>query len=170
MERYNKAKNISDYFSGVILLNQNQYQESQKYLKKLDGLEVTHSNYTLKYLYSLINSGNFNQAFNYSKKLGKISMDNYESNLIMGVYYLKNSKLDISKKYFLNAKKNSRSPLDAYISDYYIFGPMPVILKLEKAEQNFKKLDTRFNNFQKIQNTFLYCFLIAIKQLSIMRI
>ena len=158
LERYNKAKNISDYFSGVILLNQNQYQESQKYLKKLDGLEVTHSNYTLKYLYSLINSGNFNQAFNYSKKLGKISMDNYESNLIMGVYYLKNSKLDISKKYFLNAKKNSRSLLDAYISDSLYFWTDAGNLKLEKAEQNFKKLDTRFNNFQKIQNTFLNCF------------
>ena len=158
MERYNKAKNISDYFSGVILLNQNQYQDSQKYLKKLDGLEVTHSNYSLKYLYSLINSGNFNQAFNYSKKLEKISMDNYESNLIMGLHYLKNSKLDISKKYFLKAKKNSRSPLDAYISDSLFFWTDVGNLKLEKAEQNLKKLDTRFNNFQKIQNTFLNCF------------
>ena len=77
---------------------------------------------------------------------------------IMGVYYLKNSKLDISKKYFLNAKKNSRSPLDAYISDSLYFWTDAGNLKLEKAEQNFKKLDTRFNNFQKIQNTFLYCF------------
>ena len=45
-EKYNKAGNIADYFSGIVLLNQNQYEESQKYLKKLHGLEKKHTTYS----------------------------------------------------------------------------------------------------------------------------
>ena len=55
----------------ILLLNQSQYNESYEYLRKLNGLEESHENYSSKYLYSLVNSGNFNQAFYYSKKLEK---------------------------------------------------------------------------------------------------
>ena len=68
-EKFNKAENIADYFSGIILLNQSKYTDSYKYFKKLDGLEKNHPNYSRKYIYSLINSGNFNQAFNFAKNL-----------------------------------------------------------------------------------------------------
>ena len=54
-EKFNKAESISNYFSGIILLNQNQYSDSNRYLKKLDGLEVSHRTYSEKYLYSLVN-------------------------------------------------------------------------------------------------------------------
>ena len=70
-DKYDKGRNISDYFSGVLLLNQSKYDDSSKFLKKLDGLENRHSIYASKYLYSLINSGNFNQAFYFSKKIEK---------------------------------------------------------------------------------------------------
>ena len=68
LEKFNKAKNISDYFAGILLLNENKYSESFKYLKTLNGLESSHLTYSTKYLYTLINSGNFNQAFAFSKK------------------------------------------------------------------------------------------------------
>ena len=87
-DKFNEGQNISDYFSGLLLLNDNQYTESYKFLKKLDGLEKSHLNYSSKYLYSLINLGKFNEAFNYSKKLKK-KLENFESDLIIGVYYLK---------------------------------------------------------------------------------
>ena len=34
LEKYNKAENIADYFSGILLLNQSKYSDSFKYLKK----------------------------------------------------------------------------------------------------------------------------------------
>ena len=46
-------------------------KKSFKYFKKLNGLEKSHKNYSIKYLYSLVNSGNLKEAFNYSKKLEK---------------------------------------------------------------------------------------------------
>ena len=101
VEKFNKANKIADYFSGIVLLNQDKYNESFQYLRKLDGLENVHASYSLKYLYSLINSGNFYQAFVYSKKLEKQKESSFESNLIIGIYYLKKSKFNESKKYFL---------------------------------------------------------------------
>ena len=71
LDKFNKSDLVSDYFSGILLLNENQYEDSFRYLKKLDGLESSHKNYSIKYLNSLVNSGNFKEAFYYSKKLEK---------------------------------------------------------------------------------------------------
>ena len=69
LDKFNDAGHVSDYFSGILLLNDNQYNSSFKFFKKLNGLEESHINYSIKYLYTLVNSGNLNEAFNYSKKL-----------------------------------------------------------------------------------------------------
>ena len=70
-DSFNEGKNISDYFSGILSLNRNQYSDSYKYLKRLDGLEERHVNYSQQYLHSLVNLGKFREAFSYSKGLEK---------------------------------------------------------------------------------------------------
>ena len=100
LDKFDSADSVSDYFSGILLLNENQYDESYQFLKKLSGLENRHLNYSVKYLYSLVNSGNLREAFNYSRKLEKKKLDNFESLLITGVFYLKNSKFNLAQKYF----------------------------------------------------------------------
>ena len=118
LDKFNNADLVSNYFSGILLLNDNQYNESAKFLRKLNGLESSHINYSVKYLYSLINSGNLNEAFNYSKKLEKQKLDSFESHLITGIFYLKNSNLDLAREYLLKAKKkNSRFVLNNYVSN-----------------------------------------------------
>ena len=54
LDKYDNAVNFSDYFSGILLLNDNKYEDSLKYLKRLNGLEASHLNYSNKYLYYLI--------------------------------------------------------------------------------------------------------------------
>ena len=158
-DKFNKANNISDYMSGVLLLNQNKYADSNDYLKKLNGLEEIHSNYSSKYLYTLVNSGNFNQAFNFSKKLEKTNKDSFESNLIIGIYNLKNSNYDLAEKYFLKAtKKNTISLLNNYILGSLIVWSNLKDSDLEKAIFNLNQLDDRLINLRKIQNVFLYCY------------
>ena len=68
MDKFDKADKISDYFSGILLLNQSKYTDSYNYLKRLDGLEKSHINFTKKFIYSSINSRNFNDAFIFAKK------------------------------------------------------------------------------------------------------
>ena len=104
LDKFNKADRVSDYFSGILLLNDNQYEQSFKFLKRLSGLESSHINYSVKYLYSLVNSGNIREAFNYSRKLEKKKLDTFESHLITGIFYLKNSNTNLAQKYFFKAK------------------------------------------------------------------
>ena len=159
LDKFIKGDEISDYFSGILLLNQNKYEESQKFLKKLDGLEKVHKSYSSKYLYSLINSGNFNQAFSFAKKLEKNKQDSFESDLIIGIYYLKNDKHDLSKKYFFSAKKrNSRSILDNYISSSLYNWSNLDKNNFGNAISDLNNLNERFQNLKKIQNAFLNCF------------
>ena len=75
LDKFNSSNHISDYFSGILLFNEDQYKNSLKYLKNLNGLENTHENYSVKYLYSLVNTGQFKEAFNYSRKLEKQNLD-----------------------------------------------------------------------------------------------
>ena len=158
-DKFNKAENIADYFSGVLLFNQSKYKDSYKHLKKLDGLEQSHFAFSSKYLYSLVNSGNLNQAFIFSKKLEKDQQGSFETDIIIGIYHLKNSKFDISNKYFLKAKnRNSVSILDNYIAEtLYIWSNLRN-QNLEKSKLNLNQLDGRFTNLKKIQNAFLHCF------------
>ena len=157
--KFNDADNISDYFSGILLLNDNQYNSSFKYLKKLSGLEEIHTNYSIKYLYSLVNSGNINEAFNYSRKLEKQKLESFESNLITGIFYLKKSDFKSAKKYLLKAKaKGSKFVLNNYVSDsLYNWSNLTNIDK-SSANLELKKLDKRFENLKKIQSVFLNCY------------
>ncbi len=157
LDKFNKAERISDYFSGILLLNENQYEKSLEYLKKLNGLENSHVNYSTKYLYSLVNSGNLKDAFNYSKRLENQQLDSYESHLISGVFHLKNSNIKLAKKYFLKAnKKNSKFILNDYVSNTLY--NWTNLSNLNESTLDLKKLDSRFENLKKIQNIFLNCY------------
>ena len=159
LDKFNEADQISDYFSGILLLNDNKYDESFKFLKKLNGLEKSHVYYSVKYLYSLINSGNFNDALNYSKKLEKQNLDSFESNVVTGVFYLKNSNPNIAKKYFLKAKnRNSMFILNNYVSNSLHNWSSFNNLDINSSNLKLKKLDKRFENLDKIQNIFLNCY------------
>ena len=159
LDKFNKADRISDYFSGILLHNEYQYSQSLSYLKKLNGLETNHARYSVKYLNSLVNSGNFKKAFDYSKKLEKKKLETVESLLITGIFYLKNSNIDLAKKYFLKAKrKNSTFILTSYLSQSLFNWSNLVNYDLNQATQELKKLDDRFENLKKIQNVFLNCY------------
>ena len=41
LDKFNTVNNVSNYFSGILLLNDNKYEESYNYLKRLEGLEKT---------------------------------------------------------------------------------------------------------------------------------
>ena len=85
LDKFNKANKISDYFSGVLLLNKGKFDESYQYFKKLEGLENSHSSFSSRYLYSLVNSGKFSQAYTFSKKLERNQKASFESDLIIGI-------------------------------------------------------------------------------------
>ncbi len=159
LDKFNEGNYISDYFSGLLLLNDNQYDESYRFFKKLEGLEESHLEYSSRYLHSLVNLGKFNEAFNYSKKLEKRNLGNFETDLITGVYYLKNKKDDLAKKYFLRLKnRRASSVLDNFTSNTLLNWVSFKKMDFANAQKKINKIDGRFDNLKKIQNVFLHCF------------
>ena len=89
----------------------------------------------------------------------KEKKDTFESDLVIGIYYFKNSKNDLSKKYFIKAKNRSNiSLLDNYIVNTFLIWSEIKKNNLEKSLFNLNQLDGRFNNLKKIQNVFINCF------------
>ena len=159
LDKFSRADRVSDYFSGVLLLNENKYEKSTNFLKKLNGLETSHTNYSIKYLYSLINSGNIKKAIDYSKKLEKQKINIFESQLIMGIFHLKNTNWELAQKYFHKAKtSNPRFILNKYLSNSLYNWAGLGSSNLIQATSELKKLDERFDNLKKIQNLFLNCY------------
>ena len=159
IDKFNDGKYISNYFSGILLFNDSQYDSSAIYLKKLEGLENSHSQYSSRYLYSLVNSGNFNKAYLYSKKLEKKNLNIYESDLIMGIYFLKNKNYDLSQKYFSRLdSRQSKFVLDNFIVNSLVNWGSFSNLSLEKAEKKIDAINPRFKNLKKIQKAFLHCY------------
>ena len=158
-DKFDKGRNVSDYFSGILLLNDNKYNESYKFLKKLDGLEESHKNYSSQYLFSLINTNKLNEAFNYAKKLEKINSSTFESDLIIGVYYLKNEQFKSASNYFLKLKnKNNRFILNDFLASSLFNWAEFNYLDFKISQNKINEIDSRFENLKTVQKTFLRCF------------
>ena len=159
IDKFDESNHISNYFSGILLLHENQYTESYKFLKKLNGLEESHINYSSKYLYSLINLKKFEEAFNYAKNLEKKNLDSFESDLIIGIYYLKKRQFDIAQKYFLKLKKRkSTFVLNTFLSDSLYNWSKFNDLDFQSAQNKIEATDPKFESLKNIQNVFLHCF------------
>ena len=170
LDKFNDGAFISDYISGILLLNDNQYNKSYKFLKRLNGLESSHLNYSARYLYSLVNLGKFNEAFKYAKKLEKNELSNFESNLIIGIYHLRNKQFKLSQKYFLKLKsRNSSFLLNSFISNSLFNWSSFGKVNLNEAKKKINSIDGKFENLKSIQNVFLHCFYKSDKTVSLFK-
>ena len=71
IDKFSNSKDLSNYFSGLIAINDNQYQTSYNYFKSLNNLEESHYSYSQYYLYSQVALKKFKDAANYSRELEK---------------------------------------------------------------------------------------------------
>ena len=113
-DKFSKAGDFSNYFSGVLSINDNQYQKSYSYFKSLNNLEDSHYTYSQYYQYSLVALGKFKDAAKYSKKLKDKELDNFESNLISAVYYLEEKDLK-NASFYLRKLKYKNQPDSIYL-------------------------------------------------------
>ncbi len=154
-----KGKNISNYFSGILSLNSNQYGESYKYFNKLNNLEKDHFNFSKKYLFTLINLGKINEAFFFSKKLEKKKLNTFESDLIIGIYYFKNKKYNLAQEYFLKIKKEKKEILfNSFITESLLNWASFNNINFNLAKKRISSSEPAFDNLKRIQNVFLHCY------------
>ena len=159
LDKFERGNYVSDYFTGILLQNDNKYEESYKFLKKLQGLEEAHIDYSSKYLFSLVNSGKLKEAFNYAKRIEKKRLSNFETDLVIGTYYLKKENFDLAKNYFLKLKnRKSRFIINKFLSDALVNWVDVNSIDLDEAQRKINRIDSRFERLKDIQNVFLHCF------------
>ena len=155
-DKFSNSKDLSNYFSGIVAIKDNQYQNSYKYLKSLNNLEESHYSYSQFYLYSLVTLQKFKDAGNYSRELEKKKLDSFESNLVSGIYYLKNENFARAKDYFdkLKVQNQPDSIKNLVSSSLNIWSN---IIDINSALSSLELLPSRFENIKNIQKVFTYC-------------
>ena len=157
IDKFSNSKDLSNYFSGIIAIKDNQYQKSYNYLKSLNNLEDSHYSYAEYYLYSLVALKKFKDAANYSRNLERKKLDNFESNLVNGIYHLKKKDLFQAKIYFKKLKNLSppetiQSLLSLSLNNWSDFK------NIDEAKSRLESFPSKFDNIKNIQEVFVYCY------------
>ena len=160
IDKFSDAEDITNYFSGILAVNDNQYQKSYDYLKTLNDLEDSHYVYSQYFQYSLVTLKKFKEAKNYSKKLEKKKIDNFESNLISAVYYLKRKDFNKASVYFekLNNSNQPGSIQNMLSTSLNSWVNYKNTNNLNTALNLLERVPKKFENLKNIQTTFTYCY------------
>ncbi len=160
LEKYYKGDSVSNYFSGIISLQDNNYVESYNFFKSLDNLEDNHFNYSKSYIETLINNSKVNEAFKYSKKLKRKEINFFESDIIIISKLLKNNNFNKADDYLTSINKDNYTPFQELLSQIIFNWIQVEKLKLNynEAREIFQLISPRYKNLKKINNTFLNCY------------
>ena len=160
LEKIYTGQSLSNYFSGVVALNSNQYEESYNFLKKNENLENTHSTYSRAYIKSLINSSKINEAYRYANILKKKNFNFFQSDILIISKFIKNENFDNAYNYLTSTNKNDYNPLQNLINQIVLSWVKIEKFKLNiiEAEAVFETLDPKFKNIKEINNVFLNCY------------
>jgi len=153
------ADDVSNYFSGILAVNDNQYQKSYDYLKSLNNLEDNHYAYSQYYHYSLVALKKFKDATKYSKKLEKKKIDNFESILISAIYYLEREDFDKASVYFKKLKNKTQpgSIQNLIAVSLNSWSNFKNTNDINSALNLIEKIPKKFENLKNIQKVFTFC-------------
>ena len=160
IEKYYREDSVSDYFSGIISLQDNKYRDSYNFFKNLENLENTHSKYSKLYLETLVNNSKINEAFKFSLKLKKKEMNFFQSDLVVISKFLKNGNFLKADDYLKLTKSKNYTPLQALLGQI-IFSWTNIEkskLNFTEAQSVFKLINPKYKNIKKINNVFLNCY------------
>ena len=153
-------ENISNYFLGIVSLDQDNTTTGFKYLNKVQFLKNIHSNYNMQFVRSLVLLNKFDKAFSFSKSVWNEDENFFEADLLLGIeYFLKKDYLKAEKHF---ERLNEFSRYNIFFDDF--FGN--TLIAWVKASQNDKensfrilnKIPARYSHLKGIQNVFLQCY------------
>ena len=160
LERFYRGESVSNYFSGVVSLNDNKYKESYDFFKNLENLEDDHSQFSKSYIETLINNSKINEAYRYSKKLKKKGMNFFQSDIIILSKLIKNNNFDKAYDYMSSISENNYPTLQELINQI-IFSWIKIEksnLNFSEANEVFQQISPRYKNIKKINDVFLNCY------------
>ena len=160
LEFNHDAKNISNYFSGLISFDNFDYHGSQTFFKKLDNFENKNTRYSSKFLQSLVNLEKYSEAYRYAKKLERKNISNFESNLFLGLYAFKKQNYIEAQIYFDKFKPSLQHQLTFEIVEISLNTWIKMIESNNIKDIEFlNKANPAYDNLITIQKAFANCYL-----------
>ena len=154
------ARNISNYFSGLVSFDDFEYQDSEKFFKKIDNFEKIQNKYSSKLIQSLVNLEKFKEAKLYAKKIEKKNVSNFESNLILGLSEFKKGKYIEAELYFNKLEPNIDNQIIFSILKKSLINWIEIVKTGDANSLNsIKSLPNNYQNFKLIQSSLANCFL-----------
>ena len=153
-------QNISNYLSGIVLLNQNKIEDSFKYLDKVNLLEDKHDIFNVQYIRTLVLLGKFDKAIDFSKSVWKKENFYFEADLLIGLDYFIKEDYVSAEKYFSRLNKISKYNLifDDFFGNIFISWIKAIEGNKNDSFKFLDKVPEHFNNLKLIQESFLECY------------
>ena len=153
-------ENISNYFLGIISLNQGFNNEAFKHLKKVQQLKGEHYQFNIEFIRTLILLEKFDQAFAFSKSVWVEDELFFETDLLLGLDYFIKKDYIKAEKYFQRLNRISRYNLffEDFIGNVLISWSKASQYKKEDSFESLKKINNSYIHLKKIQESFLQCY------------
>ena len=160
LEKYYRGDSVSNYFSGILSLQDNNYKKSYNFFKKLENFEDNHFEYSKSYLETLVNNSKINEAFKYSKKLQIKKMNFFQSDLVIISKYVKNKDFQKANNLLTAINKNNYTSLEELMNSIILNWVQVEKFNLNyyEANEKFKLISPQYENIKKINNIFLNCY------------
>tara|TARA_B100001245_G_C22887203_1_gene426965 strand:+ start:795 stop:2498 length:1704 start_codon:yes stop_codon:yes gene_type:complete len=91
----------SNYFLGVVLLNENKSEAALKHFNKVRDLKNTHFKFNQNLTRTFVNLGKVEEAQKYLKNLSDDDANFFEANLLLGLYEQQRGNFKDSESYFM---------------------------------------------------------------------
>ena len=153
------GENISNYLSGLISLKNHDYNESYKYLKKIQLLEKHHSRYNAEFLSTLVILEKFDRAFAFLETASDGDEFFFEGDLLLGLNFFKKKDYKNAEKYFKKLNKVYRYNLfDDFIGNVLIAWNEASKGEKEKSFDILESIPKPYSHLKKTQKVFLKCY------------
>ena len=153
-------ENISNYFLGIISVNQDYNKQAFKHLKKVKSLKNKHTNFNIEYLRTLVLVGKFKQAFEFSKNVWTEDELFFEADLLLGLDSFINDDFVNAEKYFLRLNKISTYNLffDDFMGNILMAWVEATKANKKNSFKYLEKIPGPYKHLKKTQYTFLQCY------------
>jgi len=153
-------EDISNYFFGVISVNQDYNNEAFKHLKKVKSLRNRHSRFNIAFIRTLILLDKFEQAFAFSKSVWSDDEFLFEADLLLGLNYFIKEDYVNAEKHFERLNKISQYSLffDDFTSNVLIAWSKASQGNKEASFKFIEKVPKSYRHLKNTQNIFLQCY------------
>ena len=149
-------KNIANYFSGSVSLNNNNNFQAVKFFNSTKNLKNTHENFNRNYIISLVLNGKVSKSVSELKSTSEQKYSNFFNlNLILILEEIKRKNFDKAKAKLVNLKKFEQDGKLEYVLYRTIKRYTELFLNKKTSKNDINEL----GNIGEITNAFEKCYL-----------